>query len=79
MTLAATTTLALVAILVELLDEFKTTIVVIITEDEKNVTKHPTVAVPHRHEDLGQLLVAEVGRQATDGFWIGESSGSRIS
>ena len=59
------------------LDEFKTTIVVIVIEDDKESLKPATEAVTHNLENSDKALVAEVGRKGCDS--LDEVEGARTS
>ena len=51
-----------------LLDQFQTTIVIVIVQNEEELAKQASVVLTNNHEDLGELLIGKMGRKHGDGF-----------
>lgn len=81
------------ALLVELLDQVQAAIVVFIVQDNEQLTQLAAIVVANNHENLGQLLIREVGRKRrngldvaerpdtgiwTSGWWLNHQEGTRF-
>ena len=51
-------------LLVILLDHVEASIVILIVQDNEQLTQEPTVVFPDHHEDASQLLIGEVSWQS---------------